>query len=419
MALLCRPANGEDPWTSHRTGPEVEAEAEDVAGGIEPKPASGFASEKHLLGDLFGVRSDLALIGLSIDPILTLDYVKNLRGGRDTEGAAYLHLLELHFTAQTEPLLGINGGTFYANLLTQKGQSPEDEIGDYAQVDENTYDGRTQVSEIWYEQKLLRDKLRLKLGKVDVNTEFCVAKNSLDFSNGGLNNSFPNTQFDFMPTAADPAFGALAFVYPNDTFYFGAGVFDGALVEGFNGDYGPSTLFGPPADLYITGEMGLNFHVAGKPWRVALGGFHHTGTFHDVTGGTQAGNSGAYALLDATLWKEKPDDKDDRQGVGAFAVYDTADSDVTPVDEHFGGGFAWTGALPDRDDDVIGIGASYSHFAAGTGFTDTGELVVEGFYKLAVTKCFAVKADLQYIKDPDGTGLPDALAALLRVQIAF
>jgi carbohydrate-selective porin OprB len=30
-----------------------------------------------------------------------------------------------------------------------------------------------------------------------------------------------------------------------------------------------------------------------------------------------------------------------------------------------------------------------------------------------------VKADLQYIKDPGGAGLTDALAGLIRVQVAF
>ena len=44
----------------------------------------------------------------------------------------------------------------------------------------------------------------------------------------------------------------------------------GPLQEGFSGDYGPSTLFGPPADLYIAYEVGTHFSVANNPWRIAV-----------------------------------------------------------------------------------------------------------------------------------------------------
>lgn len=403
-----------------RTGPQVQAEGQDVTGGLEAEPSESFAPDEHLLGDVFGVRSQLADKGIAIDPLLTADYVKNFRGGDDTSGDALLHAFNLYVTVETEPLFGHAGGTFYLDFLQQHGQSPSDEVGDYSLISELDFDGRTQINEIWYEQKMLGEKLRIKLGKIDANTEFCVANNSFDFSNGGLNYGFPNSQFNFMPTVPDNAFGGVAFVYPSKSCYAGVGVFDGALQEGFLGDYGPSTLFGEPADLYIAAEVGCNFNFVGpKPWRIGLGGFHHTGDFDDFTGGTQDGNSGLWVVLDGTLWLENPDDEEDGQGVGVFAVYDTADSDVTEVDQHFAAGVAWTGAIPTRDADVVGLGASYSHFSGGAGFEDTGELAVEAFYKLAITDYVSVKADVQYIKDPGGAGLEDAIAGMVRVQVAF
>jgi porin len=419
IACLAPSSWAQDLGTSERKGPEAQAEGQDVPGGLEPEPAESFTADEHLLGDLGGARKQLADRGISIDPLLTADYVKNMRGGIDTQGSAWLYVFNLYFTVETEPLFGWKNGTFYADLLTQHGQSPTDEVGDYAMTDELDFRGRTQVNEIWFEQKLLDDKLRVKFGKIDANTEFSAAENSFDFSNGGLNYSFPNTQFNFMPTAPDPAWGAVVAVYPVENFYLSGGVFDGALLEGFNGDYGPATLFGPPADLYLAGEAGYTFKLRQNPWRVAAGVAHHTGTFDRVDGGTQDGNTAFYALLNATLWKENPDDEEDKQGVGAFFVYDTADSDVTEVDQHFSGGVQWTGALESRDDDVFGVGASYSHFAGGAGFVDTGELAVEAFYKLAITKYLSVKADVQYIKDPGGAGLEDAIVGMIRVQVAF
>jgi porin len=417
-SALSSAAIGQQRAPAEQEGPEIQSEAQDVAGGLEAKPKE-FKAEEHLLGDAGGTRKWLADLGISIDPVLSLDYVKNLHGGRDTEGDAWLHALDVYITVKTEPLFDLKGGTLYVDFLTQHGQSPIDEVGDYALVDDIDYGGRTQISEIWYEQKI-DEVLRIKLGKIDVNTEFCVARNSLDFSNGGLNSTFPNTQFNFMPTTPDAGFGGVLVFYPSKLCYISAGIFDGALQEGFNGDYGPSTLFGPPDDLYLAFETGCTFNVEGRhPWRIAVGGFHHTGTFADFLGGSQGGNNGFYTLVEAKLWKENPGNKDDGQGLGGFFVYDTADSDVTEIDQHFGGGLAWTGLIEGRDDDVIGAGVSYSHFSGGAGFLDTGELVIEGFYKMASTKYLSVKADLQYIRDPGGAGLNDALAALVRVQVAF
>jgi porin len=419
-ASLAGPAWAQEQGTSRREGPEVQAEDQNVAGGLEPQPSEAFNADEHLLGDLGGFRTRLAERGISIDPVLTADYVKNMRGGNDTAGDAFLHIFNLYVTVETEPMFGLAGGTFYMDAFTQKGQSPSDEAGDYALVDELDYGGRTQISEIWYEQKAFDDVLRVKVGKIDANTEFCYAENSFDFSNGGLNYAFPNSQFNFMPTVGDNAFGAVAFVYPAEWLYVGGGVFDGALQEGVEtGKRGPSTLFDEPADLYLAAELGFNFAVRENPWRVGLGVSHHTGDFDEFDGGSKDGNTGFYAVVDAKLWKENPGEDEDEQGLGAFFVYDTADSDVTEVDQHFGAGLAWTGAIEGRDNDVVGLGASYSHFSGGAGFEDTGELVVEVFYKLAITDYLSVKADVQYVKDPGGAGLEDALVGLVRVQVAF
>ena len=135
-ACLAAPVWAQDLGTSEREGPEVQAEGQDVVGGLEPHPAEKFNPDEHLLGDLFGVRTKLAERGISIDPVLTLDFAKNFRGGNDTAGSAFLHLFNLYITVETEPLFGHAGGTFYADLLTQNGQSPSDEVGDYALVDE-------------------------------------------------------------------------------------------------------------------------------------------------------------------------------------------------------------------------------------------------------------------------------------------
>jgi porin len=204
--------------------------------------------------------------------------------------------------------------------------------------------------------------------------------------------------------------------------YVTAGAFDGAMQEGVpTGSRGPDTLFGPPSDTYLAAEAGLTWTGgdAGRVGRLAVGAWHHTGTFDRLAGGTRDGASGGYVVLDQTLFRENADAEDDAQGLGAFAVLDAADDDVFEVDHHVAAGLAWTGLLDGRDADVVGLGATWVHFSADAGFPGDGELAIETFYRLQLTPWFSVKPDLQYIVNPSGGAADDALVATLRLEAAF
>jgi porin len=91
------------------------------------------------------------------------------------------------------------------------------------------------------------------------------------------------------------------------------------------------------------------------------------------------------------------------------------------VDYHVGLGAAWIGPLPKRDDDVAGLTVQYVHLSnhTGAGFTDDRETAIELFYKLQITPYLSIKPDLQYIINPGGTGVNDALVGTLRSEIVF
>ncbi len=277
-------------------------------------------------------------------------------------------------------------------------------------------DGRTQLSEIWYQQTPLNEKLRVKLGKIDVNSEFCLSQNASSFLNASMPMAASN---ELMPTYPDPAFGGEIFVKPCDAFYAQAGIFDGSLQEGVHtGENGPRTLFGPPADLYLIGEAGLLWDKAGKTGRLGLGVWHHTGTFDKFTGGTTDGATGFYLTFDQTLIRENPDQADDAQGLGMFIICDHAQESIIDIDNHIAAGLAYTGLLPNRDNDVVGAGVTCAHLSDHAGFEHDAETTVEAFYKLQITPWFAVQPDLQYVIDP-ATANHDALVGTLRLAITF
>lgn len=214
------------------------------------------------------------------------------------------------------------------------------------------------------------------------------------------------------------------FVYPTSFFHLGAGVFDGALQEGIRtGAHGPRTLFGPPADLYLIGEVGFHWNDRSKayPGVLRVGAWHHTGTFDRFDGGTNDGSTGYYAIIEQKLWRENPDDEDDAQGFAGFAEYDYAEPDITEIEHHLSAGVTWTGAIASRDDDVIGLGFTAVRFSASdrAGFEEDYEVSLETFFKVQITPNLSLKPDVQYIIDPGGADLDNALVVTLRLDLSM
>jgi porin len=196
-----------------------------------------------------------------------------------------------------------------------------DDVGDIQGFSNIDADGRTQITELWYEQVFANELVRVKFGKMDANSEFDFVDHGGEFL--ASSPGFSPTILGF-PTYREAATALVVFVYPADWFYSGVGIFDGAAQEGvLTGSSGPKTFFGDPADMFYIGEVGVtwNFGPDALPGRFAGGGWGHTGSFARFDGGTDSGTAGFYFLLDQTLWHENPMAEDDEQGIGLFAQF--------------------------------------------------------------------------------------------------
>lgn len=85
-------------------------------------------------------------------------------------------------------------------------------------------------------------------------------------------------------------------------------------------------------------------------------------------------------------------------------------------------GLIWTGAIPTRDDDQLGLGMTVVKFseARGAGFHYDDEVCVESYYMIRALKWLKVKPDVQYIVHPGGiAGQSNALALTLQILADF
>lgn len=393
--------------------------AEEASPDIDetPKP---FLEWSHLTGDWNGLRPRLEELGIALEADLTFDHSHNLDGGIN-RGSATRHLFNFNLTLDTQRLGLWDNATFFLNFQQIDGPGIGDEVGDVQGLDNMDADGRAQLSEIWYEHLFAEETLRIRLGKIDANSEFAFADRAGEFLNSSM--GFSPTIFVF-PSYPDPAFGFTLFTYPTESLYAGIGVFDGSGQEGITtGSRGPSTVFGGPGDLFYIAEVGVMWSNDDQTLEGRLGGgvWFHDGDFTTFAATTDDHATGFYLVFDQMLWRENPGDDDDAQGLACFFQYGYADEQVSSVAHHFGGGVTWTGLIPDRNEDVLGLGVSAAILSdeAGAGFTDTAETAVELFYRIQLTPYLSVKPDLQYIANPGGAGADDALAATVRVELSF
>jgi porin len=407
------------------------------AGGAEPTPTSQPAEPtdpvtawlhgESATGDWLGLRPKLEDMGLSFKASLTIDSSWNLQGGLDTADHAFRHRFDANLTLDTQKLVGWKGGTFFLDFYTINGDNGSAKLTGAVQAFDNIdAPGRTQVAELWYEQKLLDDCLRVKVGKIEANSEFAYVNNECRFLHcGSLHSSsgFSPTILDF-PTYPDPAMGLVVYGYPTPWLQLGFGLFDGALQEGIaTGSRGPATFFGEPADLFLIGELGLVWSLQQEtlPGRLGVGGWGHTGTFDRFDGNAQNGTAGGFLVLSQTVYRMNPADKECDRGLALFAQYGWADPNVSRINHHVGLGAEWKGALPMRKNDVTGLYASWAVLTdrPGAGFTQRSEVALELFYKVQLTPWLSVKPDLQYLINPGGVGRNNALVATLRLEITF
>ncbi len=385
------------------------------------QPAAVAAAPNSLDSWMRGERvSDGDAVSLAVE--LVMDWSRPLAGAVRKRNMLAT-LLDANLTFDLNRLVGLPGATLFADGYLQRGREASGDVGDFQGFSNIDSENRTQIAELWIEQFLLGERLRIKIGKVDANSEFAFVDAAADFihSSAGVSPTI------LMPVYPDPAMSVNVFAYPTDSLYVGAAIYDGAY-EGAGiptGRRGPRTFFSnSKSDAYfLIGEVGWSWESApvGGAGRLAAGPWYHTDRLDDLDGvGTQRGSLGFYVLAEHQMWSESASDAAGEQGLKAFIQYGYADEDVSEAVHHVGVGAVWSGLVPGRDADVLGLMVSWvdlSNEAAGA--FPNNETAVELFYSVPVTGFFTLKGDLQFIDNPSGVSGNDTWVGTLRTEISF
>jgi porin len=384
-----------------------------------PAPADDSGSASLATGNWGGLRDRLGREGLSFGFSWIGEEFRNFQGGIDTRDTVVASTADLNLTLDTEKALDWPGGKFYIDLEDHAGQDPSTVLtGDLQVFDKQNYSPYFQVFELYYEQKFLHDMLRVKVGKVDANTEFSVIDNGLDFIDSST--QVTPTLLAF-PTTPDPLPSANIFFTPIDFFYASFGAYLANQNDRFLNFTGtPSAIQPTQYGILLIGEAGVIWKhdpLLQYDGNFKFGYWGHTGTFTRFDGSTQQGAEGFYAIFDQTLWK--PTDKEDEaRGLRMFLEYGQTDPAVSAIYQHTGGGIAWKGFLPQRPDDEIGFSPECAYLSSQAGLSHSHELILESFYKTQLTPWAKVQPELQYIVQPGGQ-YSNALVGIVQLSVQF
>ena len=418
-----------------------------------PPPPSGleaFFTQDYLLGDWGGARTKLAENGLALEFFYFGSLPTNLHGGLET-GYEYQQALLLAFDLDTKKVGAWSGGRLHGAATWIDGETfAERYVGDLNRSNIVDLANGWRLWELYYEQKLLNEKLTIKAGQMAVDSDFILPEYYGSLGSLTLINQtffFPTLPFTLndiggfpvgshsLPSTPFGALGALVKWQVHPKFYIQSAVYDG------NADYENNgtgfDLSSQEGALWFF-EAGYRSHGkddhTGLPTSVKVGGYYHTDDFYDVKDSllslvspvayepaTHEGNYGLYALAEQWLTREQEKDDPAHQGLVAFLRAEVAPADRNICSFGIDGGLVYKGLIPGRDWDTLAIAASYlemsddladaqraiNRVVPGTFTPVDYEAVIELSYKLQLAAWWTLQPSLQCAMHPGGSGAID------------
>lgn len=431
--------------------------SQEAAGPGGQKGFSGYLSSlersNFLFGDLFGIRSTLARIGVSVAIQETSEVLANITGGLQTQ-PAYDGLTQLIVQLDTQRAFGWYGGLLNASALQLHGYS----ISKNSLLTLQTQSGisgepATRLWELWYQQKMLpEDRLDIRIGQQSLDQEFIVNFNGVYFM---------NTMFGWpmVPSADLPgggpayplsALGVRVRYRPINPITMLAGVFNGSPTWTSQGN---SQFLNPRGTYFGTGD-GVMAIFEFQYTHPALGELEEPGSSGPPLGGTykigawynslsffdqrydtlgqsladpnttgvpavHKGNYSLYAVADQIVWVDSANPVD---SVSVFGrVLWTPQADRNLIDFSANAGIVKHNPLPNRPDDILALGMGYAHVSSSTSGLDAdttffnqaagtpinqlvrkSETYLELTYLAQLRPWWQMQFDFQYIFNPGG-----------------
>lgn len=401
------------------------------AAHAEDKPDNGvpeFSIAQDLPFD--AARASLAASGIKYGLNYTGEYYDVTSGGL-SRGSTYNGLIEVYTDLDLEKLLGWKGATIHANAFYVHGQGPTEKVGSIFAVSNLEGYETFRLDELWLEQSLLGDKLKVKVGSIAADTMFFISDTAAVFLNGtfGWPGILASNTLAGGPGYPLTSMGAVVTYTPNEQLTLMGAVFNGSPADPFaenpqkDNNHGTSFRFGDGELMILEGAY--KYELAGLGGTVKVGGWKQfnapEGTYTDFRNGAFVNSDyGIYGIIDQTIYKEGDD-----KNVTVFGRISGSPTDRSPMDFYFDTGILFTGFVPGRAKDTVGAAFGWGQISQDLVNTDpsalkTYESVLELNYVAEIRNGVSLAPDFQYFWNPGAVAEVDHAAVWgARLKISY
>jgi porin len=362
-----------------------------------------------LFGDWSGKRSTLLARGYDLQVTYKLDLLNNTSvNGEKIYG---LDNLDIKLNIDFEKIRGSKGTTAFAHIISNRGDKPGvhgDRLPHGVDNIETSVNGNTtKIFQAWVQQTFLDEKLSLLAGLYDLNSEFYSTESSSMFIHPtfGMSAELAGTGKNGPSVFPTSSFGIRLKIQPAPGHYLQA-----ISLDGVSGD--PNNPQGTQVH-FNEGDGALNVIEYGFPLgtpenahnnKLAFGMWQYTNRFDDILDMDANGNPeqrashGAYAVFEKVL-KYRPDSNDE-QIKGFFRIGKT-EGDTSQFDLAIGTGLVFTGLIPGREQDELGIAYAQernaSKYRIASGNAVHSEKSFELGYRYRAMPGFVIQPFAQYL----------------------
>lgn len=335
-----------------------------------------------------------------------------------------------------------NDGTFVVQIVGYGGTSPGDLVGDFhglSSIDSGN-DPFFRLYEAWYQHSFDYGKSSFTVGIQDWNSDFYIAEYANLFINGTPGMGAAVNASAGVTTFPATTVGLRYHSALTEDSYFMLGIYDGAGdEEGFfevsvNQDDG----------IFASTEVGMTNKEPGEDgyFKAAIGGWFlgtsiesYTGVeegdeFDDGLGTTTPVNPGTFDAASGTYGAYFLGEMAIGDNIGVFFKAGWADPSYNRYSQFYSGGLNYSGLIPDRVDDVLGIAVIHTKLgqfflddnvdSAGEYLGFTAETTFEVTYSAQINDWLVIQPDLQFIQYPAMSfAIPNSTVVGVRVQAEF
>jgi porin len=352
----------------------------------------------------------------------------NVAGGVQ-RGATYTGLLEFGAELDFEKIAGWKGATFNTTWIwINGGNSTTSLVGGLFPASGYEAPNGFRALDLWFQQKFFSDVLTLRAGMFSADRDFTISEGCQLFLNTAT--GWPilyDGQLGGPPVYPFAAPGIYAAVEPGGGWKFQAAALQGTVWPPAENPTNFYWQLSAQGGILYLGEAQYGWQKAALPGTAKLGVMLDSGLDSSVNGdGSTWGSSFFYGIIDQWLWREDGAPSDSPQGIAWFnRTGFTGTPDSSPIGMLFNTGFTWTGPLPTRDEDAVGVAFVWNRLSSGEAAQIEGgnagdEFAIELTYQAQLTPWFELQPDIQYFIQPGASSAtPNALVLGLSATINF